>query len=145
MTALWLRNDPERCPKELTPSGYANFRPSLCRKLARSAAATLYARLLAIFRKLMARWHTWVFQQSPRRRTPGLRREEVARLAGVSFAWDTFSEQGRPLRASEAVLDWLAQVPRLAGHKEFDHPVVGRMLFESVTLRQEGSPPLGNV
>ena len=29
-----------------------------------------------------------------------------------------------------------------AGHKEFDHPVVGRMLFESVTLRQEGSPPL---
>ena len=26
LTALWLRNDPERCPKELTPSGYANFR-----------------------------------------------------------------------------------------------------------------------
>jgi hypothetical protein len=123
LTALWLRNDPERCPKELTPSGYANLRPSLCRKLARSAAATLYARLLAIFRKLMARWHTWVFQQSPRRRTPGLRREEVARLAGVSFAWDTFSEQGRPLRASEAVPDWLAQVPRMLVTRNLTTPL----------------------
>ena len=49
----------------------------------------------------------------PRRRAPGLRREEVAQLAGVSVAWYTFLEQGRPVRASEAVLDWLAQVLQL--------------------------------
>ena len=36
-------------------------------KLARSTAATLCARLLAIFRKLTATWHTRVFQHSPMR------------------------------------------------------------------------------
>src|SRR3954470_17065715 len=48
-----------------------------------------------------------------RRRTPGLRREEVAQLAGVSAAWYTWLEQGRPIRASEEVLDRLARVLRL--------------------------------
>ena len=50
-------------------------------------------------------------------------REEVARLAGVSVAWDTFSEQGRPLRASEAVLDWLAQVPRMLVTRNLTTPL----------------------
>ena len=36
---------------------------------------------------------------SGRRRTPGLRREEVALLAGVSVSWYTWLEQGRPIRA----------------------------------------------
>jgi transcriptional regulator with XRE-family HTH domain len=48
-----------------------------------------------------------------RRRTPGLRREEVADLAGVSTAWYTWLEQGRPIRASQEVLDRLAHVLRL--------------------------------
>jgi len=41
------------------------FGPRYVAKLARSTAATLYAWLLAIFRKFTATWHTWVSQQSP--------------------------------------------------------------------------------
>ncbi|MBD2899604.1 hypothetical protein amrb99_85880 [Actinomadura sp. RB99] len=44
-----------------------------------------------------------------RRRTPGLRREEVAVLAGVSPTWYTFLEQGRDVRASVQVLEALAR------------------------------------
>lgn len=49
----------------------------------------------------------------PRRRTPGLRREEVALLAGVSVSWYTWLEQGRPINVSTDVLDALARVLRL--------------------------------
>ena len=35
-----------------------------------------------------------------RRRTPGLRREEVAQLAGVGLSWYTWLEQGRDIRPS---------------------------------------------
>ncbi len=45
-----------------------------------------------------------------RRRTPGLRREEVAILASISPSWYTYLEQGRDIRPSEAVLDSLADV-----------------------------------
>jgi transcriptional regulator with XRE-family HTH domain len=48
-----------------------------------------------------------------RRRTPGLRREEVALLAGVSVSWYTWLEQGRDIRASAATLRRLAEVLRL--------------------------------
>jgi transcriptional regulator with XRE-family HTH domain len=48
-----------------------------------------------------------------RRRTAGLRREEVALLAGVSVSWYTWLEQGRPINASLDVLDSLARVLRL--------------------------------
>ncbi len=44
-----------------------------------------------------------------RRRTPGLRREEVAALANVSTTYYTFLEQGRPVRPSEHVVDALAR------------------------------------
>ena len=39
------------------------------------------------------------------RRTKGLRREEIAMLAGVSVTWYTWLEQGRPINASVDVLD----------------------------------------
>ena len=48
-----------------------------------------------------------------RRRTQGLRREEVAVLADVSPAWYTFLEQGRDVRASPQVLDALARALHL--------------------------------
>lgn len=48
-----------------------------------------------------------------RRRVPGLRREELARLAGVSAAYYTRLEQGQSVRASEQVLDALAGALRL--------------------------------
>ena len=48
-----------------------------------------------------------------RRRTPGLRREEVALLAGVSVSWYTWLEQGRPIRASHEVLRAIARTLQL--------------------------------
>ena len=42
------------------------------------------------------------------RRTPGLRREEVAQLSGVGVTWYTWLEQGRKITASEQVIDALA-------------------------------------
>jgi transcriptional regulator with XRE-family HTH domain len=48
-----------------------------------------------------------------RRRTPGLRREEVALLAGVGVTWYTWLEQGREINASMQVLDAVARTLRL--------------------------------
>jgi transcriptional regulator with XRE-family HTH domain len=48
-----------------------------------------------------------------RRRTPGLRREEVALLAGVGATWYTWLEQGRDVRPSSEVLSALADALRL--------------------------------
>jgi transcriptional regulator with XRE-family HTH domain len=48
-----------------------------------------------------------------RRRTAGLRREEVAQLAGVGITWYTWLEQGRPIHASPQVLDAVARTLRL--------------------------------
>jgi hypothetical protein len=56
----------------------------------------------------------------PRRRTPGLRREEVALLAGVGITWYTWLEQGRPINASGQVLDAVARTLRL-GPAEREH------------------------
>lgn len=47
---------------------------------------------------------------STRRRTPGLRREEVAQLAGVSITWYTWLEQGRTIHVSAQVLESLSRV-----------------------------------
>jgi transcriptional regulator with XRE-family HTH domain len=52
-------------------------------------------------------------QASGRRRTPGLRREELATLAGISVEWYTRLEQGRAERPSPSVLDALARALRL--------------------------------
>ncbi|WP_431047788.1 helix-turn-helix transcriptional regulator [Streptomyces sp. P1-3] len=50
-----------------------------------------------------------------RRRTPGLRREEVAVLAGVGASWYQWLEQGRDITVSPQVLDAVARVLRLDG------------------------------
>jgi transcriptional regulator with XRE-family HTH domain len=49
-----------------------------------------------------------------RRRTPGLRREEVAVLAGVGVSWYTWLEQGRDITVSTEVLDAIASALRLS-------------------------------
>ncbi len=49
-----------------------------------------------------------------RRRTSGLRREEVAVLSGLSPTWYTYLEQGRDINPSSQVLDSLAQVLKLS-------------------------------
>lgn len=53
------------------------------------------------------------FGDPGRRRTPGLRREEVAELSGVSLTWYTWLEQGRGIMASAQVIDALARALRL--------------------------------
>ncbi|KDP88730.1 MmyB family transcriptional regulator [Cupriavidus basilensis] len=48
-----------------------------------------------------------------RRRTPGLRREELAQLSGLSATWVTWLEQGRPVALSARALASLASALRL--------------------------------
>jgi len=52
-----------------------------------------------------------------RRRTPGLRREEVAALAGVSPEWYTWLEQGRAINVSVQLLESLARALKLDDHE----------------------------
>lgn len=47
--------------------------------------------------------------EGTRRRTPGLRREEVASLSGIGLTWYTWIEQGRPMQVSVQVLESLAR------------------------------------
>jgi transcriptional regulator with XRE-family HTH domain len=76
-----------------------------------------------------------------RRRTPGLRREEVAILAGVGTTWYTWLEQGREIRPSNEVLSALAQVLRLDPAERnhlfslYDRPTPDR--------RRPGAEPVG--
>jgi transcriptional regulator with XRE-family HTH domain len=69
-----------------------------------------------------------------RRRTPGLRREEVAQLSGVGVTWYTWLEQGRDVAASAQVVDALARalalnadqhqhLRDLAGLPALEHPL----------------------
>src|SRR5690606_6804730 len=48
-----------------------------------------------------------------RRRTPGLRREEVAALAGVGLTWYTWFEQGRDIQVSQSFLLGVARALKL--------------------------------
>ncbi|MGA8474694.1 MAG: helix-turn-helix transcriptional regulator [Candidatus Cybelea sp.] len=48
-----------------------------------------------------------------RRRTPGLRREEVALLANIGATWYTRLEQGLPINVSSDVLDGISRALRL--------------------------------
>ena len=49
-----------------------------------------------------------------RRRTPGLRREDVAALAGVSVTWYTWLEQGRDIQVSADVLERISTTLRMS-------------------------------
>jgi len=61
-----------------------------------------------------------------RRRTPGLRREEVAQLAGVGTTWYTWLEQGRDVRASLDVLEAIARALRLTQAERTHLILLGR-------------------
>ncbi|WP_369788810.1 helix-turn-helix transcriptional regulator [Rouxiella sp. WC2420] len=72
-----------------------------------------------------------------RRRTPGLRREEVALLAGIGGTWYTWLEQGRDVRPSVEVLDAIAVALKL-------NPAEKRHLFTLAAIpvqeqRSEGA------
>ena len=67
-----------------------------------------------------------------RRRTRGLRREEVATLAGMSVTWYTWFEQGREVQLSAAMIERLGKALRL-------EPQEREFLF---ALAQHRPPPL---
>lgn len=69
-----------------------------------------------------------------RRRTPGLRREEVAQLAGLSTTWYTWAEQGRDIALSPAALSRLAGALRLT-------PAERAYLFELARRRDPAPHP----
>lgn len=67
------------------------------------------------------------------RRTPGLRREEVAALAGVSVSWYTWLEQGRDVRASPEILDRVASALALTS--------IERAHVQTLVAAPETHPP----
>jgi transcriptional regulator with XRE-family HTH domain len=69
----------------------------------------------------------------PRRRTPGLRREEVAQLCGVSPTWYTWIEQGRPVSASADALARIAVALQLSRAER-------AYLFELAAQRDPAEP-----
>jgi transcriptional regulator with XRE-family HTH domain len=71
------------------------------------------------------------FPRGVRRRTPGLRREELAMLAAVSATWYTWLEQGRAINVSPAVLARIATALRL-DPAEVDH-------LTALTARHRGA------
>ena len=80
--------------------------------------------------------------ETNRRRTPGLRREEVAQLAGVSATWYTWLEQKRPIGVSSGVLDSLARVLRLdpAERMQLFQLALRQPVLESPSKRETVSP-----
>src|SRR5262245_55801600 len=81
----------------------------------RDEAASRRAELSAFLRSRRARIHPEDvgLPSGNRRRTPGLRREELAQLAGVGVTWYTWLEQGRDINVSAQVVDAIARTLRL--------------------------------
>jgi transcriptional regulator with XRE-family HTH domain len=76
--------------------------------------------------------------QGPRR-TPGLRREEVAMLAGVGLTWYTWLEQARDINVSRQVIDSLARTLRLTAS---EHEYVLRLAGYESPRRDGASWPV---
>ena len=61
--------------------------------------------------------HAEMVSRFGRRRTPGLRREEVAHLAGVSITWYTWLEQGRVITTSREVIESVGRALQLSSEE----------------------------
>jgi transcriptional regulator with XRE-family HTH domain len=81
----------------------------------------------------------------PRRRTRGLRREEVAQLASISTTYYTFLEQGRDIRPSRQILDAVADALRLTeAERGYLHELVhgSRAFLAGATTARGGAEKL---
>ncbi|MFE3542840.1 helix-turn-helix transcriptional regulator [Nocardia sp. NPDC059177] len=77
-----------------------------------------------------------------RRRTPGLRREEVAELSGIGITWYTWLEQGRPIKASVQVLDAVSRTLRLdAAERAHLYRLADLPTVPAVAVAEVGIPP----
>ena len=104
------------------------------------------AELADFLRTRRARLHPEQFGLSTpgRRRTPGLRREEVAQLAGVGVSWYTWLEQGRDITVSEQVLESLARILQLESEERRHLFVLARGMVPVADETSEIiSPPPG--
>jgi transcriptional regulator with XRE-family HTH domain len=73
-----------------------------------------------------------------RRRTPGLRREEVALLANIGNTWYTRLEQGLPINVSAEVLDAIARALRLTkDERKHLYVLAGQGLAQIVPVEDE--------
>ncbi len=82
-----------------------------------------------------------------RRRTPGLRREEVAELASIGVSWYTLLEQGHDVHPSRQVLESLAQALRLTPAEEQHLFLLAlqELPAKPITEEVEVTPPLRRV
>ncbi len=77
-----------------------------------------------------------------RRRTPGLRREEVAQLANIGTSWYVWLEQGRDVHPSAQVLESLAEALRLtANERRHLFLLAGQALPVQASAVEEGVSP----
>lgn len=81
------------------------------------------------------------FPATPRMRTTGLRREEVAVLSGVSATWYTWLEQGRDINPSKQVLDAVGRALRLSPAEHDYVLALGGYTAEPVGPVALGPPP----
>ncbi len=76
-----------------------------------------------------------------RRRTPGLRREELAARAGISVTWCAWIEQGRAVQASPEALVRIAQALSLTpAERSYLFELAGRLDPEAAARPQEEAP-----
>jgi transcriptional regulator with XRE-family HTH domain len=97
----------------------------------RSSRHTELAEFLVSRRTLLLPESCGLPHRRRRRRTPGLRREEVSALAGISTAYYTWIEQGRPFDVSTEILEAIARALQL-------NEVEASHLF---TLAGKATPP----
>lgn len=76
----------------------------------------------------------------PRRRTLGLRREEVAHLVGVGVSWYTWLEQGRDIRVSDHVLERLTCILQLNTEERIHLFVLARGPIQQLDFREQEMP-----
>src|SRR5688572_18430366 len=97
--------------------GSNEVRAARAHKLNRTSASTIQRRQLIDFLNGCRARLTPAQVGLPdtnRRRTPGLRREDVAALAGVSVTWYTWLEQGRDIQVSADVLERISTTLRMS-------------------------------
>ena len=77
-----------------------------------------------------------------RRRTSGLRREELAALAGISVTWCTWIEQGRAVQASPEALGRISQALSLSrAEHDYLFKLAGRLDPEGARGPSADAPP----
>src|SRR4051795_12139122 len=77
-----------------------------------------------------------------RRRTPGLRREEVAELAGIGVDWYIRLEQGRSVSPSAMTVDALARALKLSKTEHAHLRALARDGARGTFIREVVPPPI---